>query len=129
MFFVGYVVKKKKTGLPLIGSVLRVLQYHSEGKDDGTSKEDSLDDQLEALADITAEFFADICIRFSKVIPNENFSNFPIGSDFYLRFLSAAECLLMLFVSLFLGHCGRFGEERLPYGEDFSHSCTQFNQL
>lgn len=50
----------------LIGTVLRVLQYHSEGKDDGTSKEDTKDEQLQALAEITAEFLADICSQISK---------------------------------------------------------------
>lgn len=48
------------TSLPLIGTILRVLQYHSEGK------EDTKDEQLQALAEITAEFLADICIQISK---------------------------------------------------------------
>lgn len=73
-------------GLPLIGTILRVLQYHSEGKDDGTSKEDTKDEQLQTLAEITAEFLADICIQIPKVIPKERFANFPVGSDCLLRF-------------------------------------------
>lgn len=72
-------------GLPLIGTVLRVLQYHSEGKDDGTSKEDAKDEQLQSLAEITAEFLADICSQISKVMPKECFVDFPIGSDFFTR--------------------------------------------
>ncbi|XP_051236675.1 protein saal1 [Dicentrarchus labrax] len=53
-------------GLPLIGTTLRVLQYHSEGKHEGTSKEDTKDEELEALAEITAEFLADICMQIPK---------------------------------------------------------------
>lgn len=54
-------------GLPLIGTILRVLQYHSEAKCDGSSKEDTKDEQLQTLAEITAEFLADICIQIPKV--------------------------------------------------------------
>nr|AFO64939.1 serum amyloid A-like protein 1 [Oplegnathus fasciatus] len=57
---------RSDTSLPLIGTILRVLQYHSEGKDDGTSKEDTKDEQLQTLAEITAEFLADICIQIPK---------------------------------------------------------------
>ncbi|XP_029289684.1 protein saal1 [Cottoperca gobio] len=57
---------RSDTSIPLIGTILRVLQYHSEGKDDGTSKEDRKDDQLQTLAEITAEFLADICIQIPK---------------------------------------------------------------
>ncbi|TNN87028.1 Protein saal1 [Liparis tanakae] len=46
--------------LPLIGTVLRVLQFHSEDKDDGTK-----DEQLQTLAEIAAEFLADICSHIS----------------------------------------------------------------
>lgn len=60
-------------GLPLIGTVLRVLQHHSEGKCDGSSKEDAKDEQLQTLAEITAEFLADICIQIPKVISNKHF--------------------------------------------------------
>lgn len=60
-------------GLPLIGTVLRVLQFHSEVKCDGSSKEDTKDEQLQTLAEITAEFLADICIQVPKVIPNKHF--------------------------------------------------------
>ncbi|XP_044050394.1 protein saal1 isoform X1 [Siniperca chuatsi] len=57
---------RSDTSLPLIGTILRVLQYHSEGKDDGTSKEDTRDEQLQTLTEITAEFLADICIQIPK---------------------------------------------------------------
>ncbi|XP_029010057.1 protein saal1 isoform X2 [Betta splendens] len=45
---------------PLIGTILRVLQYHSE------SKEDTKDEQLQILSEISAEFLADICNDISK---------------------------------------------------------------
>lgn len=51
--------------LPLIGSILRVCQYHSECKD-VTNKEDAKDEQLQTLAEITAEFLADLCINIPK---------------------------------------------------------------
>lgn len=57
---------KNDTSLPLIGSILRVLQYHSECKDDSMSKDDTQDEQLQTLAEITAEFLADICIQIPK---------------------------------------------------------------
>ncbi|XP_078113310.1 protein saal1 isoform X2 [Sander vitreus] len=44
---------RSDASLPLIGTILRVLQYHSEGKDDDTSKEDTKDEQLQTLAEIT----------------------------------------------------------------------------
>uniref|UniRef100_A0A8C9X725 Serum amyloid A-like 1 n=1 Tax=Sander lucioperca TaxID=283035 RepID=A0A8C9X725_SANLU len=73
---------RSDTSLPLIGTILRVLQYHSEGKDDDTSKEDTKDEQLQTLAEITAEFLADICVKISKVIiPEKRFANFPVGSE------------------------------------------------
>lgn len=56
-------------GLPLIGTILRLLQHSTEGKHDGSSKEDTKDEQLQALAEITAEFLADICIQIPKVFP------------------------------------------------------------
>lgn len=57
---------KSDISLPLTGSILRVLQYHSEGKHHGDSEEDTKDEQLQALAEITAEFLADICIHLTK---------------------------------------------------------------
>ncbi|XP_040893982.1 protein saal1 [Toxotes jaculatrix] len=57
---------KSDTNLPLIATILRVLQYHSECKDDGTSKEGTEDVQLQTLAEITAEFLADICSQIHK---------------------------------------------------------------
>uniref|UniRef100_A0A4W6DCC2 Serum amyloid A-like 1 n=1 Tax=Lates calcarifer TaxID=8187 RepID=A0A4W6DCC2_LATCA len=55
-------------GLPLFATILRVLQYHSECKDDGTSKEGRKDKQLQILSEITAEFLADICSQIPKVM-------------------------------------------------------------
>ncbi|KAM3608607.1 uncharacterized protein V6R79_001586 [Siganus canaliculatus] len=52
--------------LALVGSILRVLQYHSEGEHRDDSEENAKDEQLQALADITAEFLADICIHLTK---------------------------------------------------------------
>ena len=54
-------------GISLIGTVLRVLQYQSEGKDDATSRDATKDEQLQTLAEITAEFLADICIQIPQV--------------------------------------------------------------
>lgn len=52
--------------ISLIGTVLRVLQYQSEGKDDATSRDATKDEQLQTLAEITAEFLADICIQIPQ---------------------------------------------------------------
>lgn len=49
-------------------TLLRVLQYYSECRDDGTSTESTKDGQLQTLAEVTAEFLADICSHISKVI-------------------------------------------------------------
>ncbi|GAA6221450.1 protein SAAL1 [Lates japonicus] len=57
---------KSDTSLPLFATILRVLQYHSECKDDGTSKEGRKDEQLQTLSEITAEFLADICSQIPK---------------------------------------------------------------
>lgn len=55
------------TSVPFIGSILRVCQYHSECKDDdSTNKEEPKDEQLQTLAEITAEFLADLCIDIPK---------------------------------------------------------------
>ncbi|XP_074534458.1 protein saal1 [Halichoeres trimaculatus] len=52
--------------LPLIGTVLQVLQYHSERKTDETNTEGTKDEQLQTLAEVTAEFLADICEQIPK---------------------------------------------------------------
>uniref|UniRef100_A0A672GN35 Serum amyloid A like 1 n=1 Tax=Salarias fasciatus TaxID=181472 RepID=A0A672GN35_SALFA len=44
--------------LPLIGTLLRVCQYHTECKESNTNEEDANDEQLQTLAEITAEFLA-----------------------------------------------------------------------
>ncbi|XP_071760895.1 protein saal1 [Centroberyx gerrardi] len=63
------------TCLPLIGSVLRVLQYHSEYQENkaedcsskgDSQKEESKDEQLQALVETTSEFLADICFQIPK---------------------------------------------------------------
>ncbi|XP_029909692.1 protein saal1 isoform X2 [Myripristis murdjan] len=66
---------RSDTYLPLIGTVLRVLQYHSEyqsdktegcdGKGD-TQSEETKDEQLQALVETTAEFLADIFFQIPK---------------------------------------------------------------
>lgn len=60
-------------GLPLIGTILRLLQYHSDGE---SGEEEKKDEQLQMLAETAAEFLADICIQIPKVKPNigNNFS-------------------------------------------------------
>lgn len=55
-------------GLPLIGSILRVSQYQNECKDGSANKEDEKDEHLETVAEITAEFLADLFIHIQKVI-------------------------------------------------------------
>ncbi|XP_041852417.1 protein saal1 [Melanotaenia boesemani] len=57
---------RSDTSLPLIGTILRVCQYHSECKAEATNKDDSLDDQLQTLSEITAEFLADLCSHIPK---------------------------------------------------------------
>nr|XP_040017717.1 protein saal1 [Gasterosteus aculeatus aculeatus] len=57
---------RSDTSVTLIGSVLRVLQYRSEAKDEGFGKEGVKDEQLQTLAEITAEFLAEICVQIPK---------------------------------------------------------------
>lgn len=57
---------KSDTSLPLIGSILRVCQYQNECKDNSANKEDEKDEQLETLAEITAEFLADLVVHIQK---------------------------------------------------------------
>lgn len=58
-------------GLPLVGTILRLLQYHSDAaRDSKSGKEEIKDEQLQMLADTAAEFLADICAQISKVEPN-----------------------------------------------------------
>ncbi|CAB1433231.1 unnamed protein product [Pleuronectes platessa] len=54
---------KSDISLPLVESILRVLQFHSECKDNEGSKED---EQLHTLAEIATEFLADICSQIPK---------------------------------------------------------------
>lgn len=54
------------TVLPLIGTILRVIQFYSECRDESTKKEDTKDEQLQTLAEITADFLADLFSHISK---------------------------------------------------------------
>lgn len=51
---------------PLIGTILRLLQHHSESRPDDINK----DEQLLTLAEITTEFLSDVFLQISKVFPN-----------------------------------------------------------
>lgn len=51
---------------PLIGTLLRVCQYHTECKESSTNEEDAKDEQLQTLAEITAEFLAHLCDHIPK---------------------------------------------------------------
>lgn len=73
-----------------------MLQHNTEGKHDGTSKEGAKDEQLQALAEITAEFLADICIQIPKVFRKG--ASFPIWSDCLLRFINANEVFVLFVV-------------------------------
>uniref|UniRef100_UPI0037E9021B protein saal1 isoform X1 n=2 Tax=Semicossyphus pulcher TaxID=241346 RepID=UPI0037E9021B len=57
---------RSDASLPLIGTVLRVLQYNSDRKNAETRKDDTKDEQLQTLTEITAEFLADICSQIPK---------------------------------------------------------------
>ncbi|XP_037307732.2 protein saal1 [Pungitius pungitius] len=89
---------RSDTSLPLIGSILRVLQYHSEAKDEGFSKGGVKDEQLQTLAEITAEFLAEICIQ----IPTDTVAD--LVKKGYLTektALTAASCLVVKFKASF----------------------------
>lgn len=60
-------------GLPLIGTILRLLQYHGDAGCDGDEEKEN-DMQLQMLAETAAEFLADICLQIPKV--NSNIGNF-----------------------------------------------------
>lgn len=62
---------KGATSLRLIGSVLRVLQFHMEYKNTSTDEEYTKNKQLKTLAEITAEFLADISPQISKATMRE----------------------------------------------------------
>lgn len=63
--------------LPLIGTILRLLQHHSEPKPDDGNK----DEQLQTLAEITTEFLSDVCLQISKVFLNSHSDNFINGKN------------------------------------------------
>ncbi|XP_077423878.1 protein saal1 [Vanacampus margaritifer] len=52
--------------LPLLGTVLRVIQYQSEHKEEPHNKENAQDEQLLTLSEITSEFLSDICCQTAK---------------------------------------------------------------
>ncbi|CAN9499393.1 unnamed protein product [Ophioblennius macclurei] len=52
--------------LPLIGTLLRVCQYHTECKESTTNQEDLKDEQFQTLGEIAAEFLALLCNHIPK---------------------------------------------------------------
>ncbi|XP_061773206.1 protein saal1 [Nerophis ophidion] len=52
--------------LPLFGTILRVIHYQSEHKDEFSRNEDAQDKQFQTLAEITTEFLSDMCTQTSK---------------------------------------------------------------
>lgn len=55
-------------GVPLIGTVLRVLQHDSDAtRASQSGEEEKKDEQLEALAEAAAELLADVCVQIQKV--------------------------------------------------------------
>lgn len=62
---------KGDTSLPLIGTVLQVLQFHIDNKNTSTDEENAKHEQLSTLADITTEFLADISPQISKATMRE----------------------------------------------------------
>lgn len=73
-------------GLPMIGSILRVLQYQSDADArDGDSGEEKKDEQLHMLAETAAELLADICLQIPKVKPN--IANFIFSVILFLKAL------------------------------------------
>lgn len=65
---------------PLIGTILRLLQIHSESKPDGGDE----DEQLQTLAEILAEFLSDMCSLISKVFANRHLSARIVLTTVYL---------------------------------------------
>lgn len=58
-------------GLALIGTILRLLQYHSDAtRDADNGEEEKRDEHLQMLAETAAELLADICLQIPKVKPN-----------------------------------------------------------
>ncbi|XP_056907849.1 protein saal1 isoform X1 [Takifugu flavidus] len=58
---------KADTSVPLIGTVLRVLQHDSDAtRASQSGEEEKKDEQLEALAEAAAELLADICVQIQK---------------------------------------------------------------
>ncbi|XP_020790876.1 protein saal1 isoform X2 [Boleophthalmus pectinirostris] len=89
---------KGDTSLTLIGTVLRVLHFHSEYKISCTEEEYFTDDRLQTLAGISSEFLADISTDISKEIMAE------LIKEGYLTektCLAAAESLYTSFTTSF----------------------------
>lgn len=81
---------------PLIGTILRLLQHHSESRPESGNK----DEQLQTLAEITTEFLSDVCLQISKVFPNGHSDHFINGEHSALRFQEVIG--FMMFFVLFL---------------------------
>lgn len=64
----------------MIGTILRVLQHHSDA-----TREEKKDEQLQMLAETAAEFLADICLQIPKVKPN--IANFIFSFILFLKAL------------------------------------------
>lgn len=62
---------KGDTSLRLIGTVLRVLQFHAKYRKNSTDENYVNNKQIKILADITAEFLADISPQISKATMQE----------------------------------------------------------
>lgn len=81
-----------REGLPLIGSVLRLLQHHSDATCDGASgEEEKEDEQLQTLAETAAEFLADVCLQIPKVEPNIGNFNFSVCVYIYIYKMGASK--------------------------------------
>lgn len=91
---------KGDTSLRLIGTVLRVLQFHTEYRNTSTDEDYNKNVQLKTLVDITSELLADISPQISKATMEE------LRKEGYLTeksCLAAAESLHTSFPTCF-GH-------------------------
>lgn len=62
---------KGDISVPLIGTVLLVLQFYTENKNTSNDEENTKNEQLNTLAEITTEFLADISLQISKATMGE----------------------------------------------------------
>ncbi|XP_053741508.1 protein saal1 [Synchiropus splendidus] len=54
------------TSLSLVATILRVIEFHYKSADQSTEKDEVQDEQIQSLAEVTAEFLADICSNISQ---------------------------------------------------------------